>query len=351
MSLARKRILFVDDEPAILRAFGNLLRKDRHRWDVAFADGGPQAVLELERGTFDVVITDMRMPELDGARLLEIVKARSPRTARIMLSGHAESESVLRALPMVHQFLSKPCDGKTLRLAIERCTGDSELPADKSIVGVIGKLPRLPSARLPYEALIRAVDDPSCTIAELVAIVQTDPAMCAKVLQIVNTPYFGTGQSITSLPHAISTLGLEMMREIARSTMIGPGDHDEDTLTELQETAVSVAQYARRAVADPKLVDTAYAAGLLHDIGRLLLTIELGSRYLEVVLRVKRTGEPLCDVERELLGVTHAEVGGHLMSLWALPQLFVEIATHHHDPRALPGTAHPVLVAVQAATD
>ena len=119
MTGARTRILVVDDEPAILASLGNLLRKDRYRWDLVFAHGGVQALRELAASVFDIVISDMRMPEVDGAELLEAVKLRSPRTIRIMLSGHAESDDALRALPLVHEFLAKPCGIKTLRGVIE----------------------------------------------------------------------------------------------------------------------------------------------------------------------------------------------------------------------------------------
>ena len=114
------RILIVDDEAAILASLGNLLRKDRHRWEFVFAHGGAQALHELANATFDIVITDMRMPGVDGAQVLEAVKERSPKAIRIMLSGHAESDDVIRALPLVHQFLAKPCDIKTLRGVIEQ---------------------------------------------------------------------------------------------------------------------------------------------------------------------------------------------------------------------------------------
>ncbi|HEY0252334.1 MAG TPA: response regulator, partial [Kofleriaceae bacterium] len=126
----RKRIMFVDDEPAVLAALSNLLRRDRHRWDLVFANGGAEAIQQLDAGTFDIVITDMRMPNIDGLAVLAAVKQRSPRTVRIMLSGYAEAELVLQALPLVHQFLSKPCDAKTLRGVIERCGNEARLSND-----------------------------------------------------------------------------------------------------------------------------------------------------------------------------------------------------------------------------
>src|ERR1041384_141580 len=117
----RKRILFVDDESAILAGLQNLLYKDRKRWDLVFALGGDAALREIRAASFDVVISDMRMPGLDGAALLQVVKNECPATVRIIVSGHPDSDAVKRALPVVHQFLTKAGDIKALRAAIERC--------------------------------------------------------------------------------------------------------------------------------------------------------------------------------------------------------------------------------------
>jgi DNA-binding NtrC family response regulator len=114
------RILFVDDDQDILAGLRNRLRAQRSRWDMVFVQSGYEALEELELASFDVVVSDMRMPLMDGAELLAQVKDRHPDVARIVLSGDAERDAVQRALPIVHQFLTKPCDGNVLRAAIEQ---------------------------------------------------------------------------------------------------------------------------------------------------------------------------------------------------------------------------------------
>src|ERR1700693_545622 len=121
------RVLFVDDEPAILRGLKSVFYKDRAVWDMVFAGSAAEALEEMARSTCDVLISDMRMPEMDGARLLEIVKQRWPATCRIILSGPAARESILRVLPTMHSFLSKPCQSADLRAAIERCLSVSAI--------------------------------------------------------------------------------------------------------------------------------------------------------------------------------------------------------------------------------
>jgi response regulator RpfG family c-di-GMP phosphodiesterase len=322
MSTNRKRILFVDDEAAILASLSNLLRKDRHRWDLVFAHGGPEAARLLDDTRFDVIVTDMRMPDIDGAHLLELVRTRSPRTVRIMLSGHAESEAVIRALPLVHQFISKPCDIKTLRGVIERCMQDTGLDPDRSATSATGAVPGLPSHPIRYAELATALADPRCTQGELVAIVERDPAMAAKLLQIANTSYFGSGQAIASIQAAIATVGVEMIRELARSQIFMPARELAPgfSLHELCETAVQCARQARE-VANPRRADEAYAVALLHELGRLVLAFEMPDRYGEVLAKAARSGRPLAEVEREELGVSQEEIRNQLFMLWALPSV------------------------------
>src|SRR6185369_4538284 len=114
------RILFVDDELNVLAGLRDSLRRHRREWDMVFAPGGPEALAELRQKTFDVIVSDMRMPAMDGAALLEQVRAEFPEVARIILSGHAERNAVLRALPVAQQFLSKPCDAHVLEGVLKR---------------------------------------------------------------------------------------------------------------------------------------------------------------------------------------------------------------------------------------
>jgi DNA-binding NtrC family response regulator len=120
MTAPRKRILFVDDEPAILSALRNLLYKARERWEMVFVGGAQEALAALRAAPFDVVVSDLRMPGMDGAALLGIVRDEFPTTVRLMLSGYGEPEAVVRAQQVAHELLGKPCDPAMLRAVLER---------------------------------------------------------------------------------------------------------------------------------------------------------------------------------------------------------------------------------------
>jgi YesN/AraC family two-component response regulator len=114
-----RRVLFVDDDQYILDGLQNLLRKQRSRWDMCFALGGAAALELFAAAPFDVIVSDMRMPGMDGAELLAHVRERYPAARRIVLSGYAEPAAVQRALEVAHQFLSKPCRAPDLIDAID----------------------------------------------------------------------------------------------------------------------------------------------------------------------------------------------------------------------------------------
>ena len=110
-----RRILFVDDDPRILEELRDMLRPQRHDWEMAFAPSGDAALALMQASPFDVIVSDMRMPGMDGAALLARVRQEYPQVVRIVLSSHTELSTALRVVPVAHQFLAKPCDAEMLR--------------------------------------------------------------------------------------------------------------------------------------------------------------------------------------------------------------------------------------------
>jgi HD-like signal output (HDOD) protein len=335
-----RKILFVDDEQAVLDGLRDMLRKQRKEWHMVFASGGEAALRELEKTQFDVVVSDMRMPGLDGAALLQRVKERYPATARIILSGQADRASVVRALPVAHQFLSKPCDAETLRVVVERACTLQRTLCDEGVRAIIGKLDKLPSAPQTYWDLTSAAAKPECGIADFAAIVEQDPAMSVKVLQLVNSAYFGLPQRITSVQQAVSRLGGELLKALALSVhafgLMAEAPVKGFSLEHLQQHSLLTARFAKTLVQpDPQRSSELFTAAVVHDIGKLILAMGMPEGFAEV-LRVSATSSrPLHAIESELLHVTHAEVGGYLLGFWGLPLSIVEAVAFHHAPNLL----------------
>jgi HD-like signal output (HDOD) protein len=348
----KTRILFVDDEPQVLRGFQTMMRKDRERWDLSFALGSEVALSELHKRPYDVVISDMRMPGMDGAELLALIKRQWPATVRIMLSGESDRESIARALPSLHQFIAKPCDGATLRGIIERSARVISKSADAQVRAAIGGVDKLPTPSRLYFELSHLASTPTSTIAQVAQVVSEDPAMTAKILQLVNSAFFGIAEHTSSVSAAVSYLGVDLIRYLALSqAMFECVDREPFagfSTEHIQRTSLQTAALARKIVRGSRR-DEAFVAGLLHDLGQVILAVTLRETYAAVAEVVRITGEPLATVERDFLGITHGDVGAYLLGIWGLPAEIVAGVAFHHAPGSGPPAHADIVTAVHVA--
>jgi HD-like signal output (HDOD) protein len=348
---ATTRILFVDDEPAILSGLRSLLHRQRKDWEMVFALGSEQAIEQLEAQPFQIVVTDMRMPKLDGAQLLHLVQERWPSTCRIVLSGHAEREAMLRVVPAMHVFLAKPCDSKTLRGAISRCLEVHARTDNPVLRTLIGRVDKLPSPPHLHAALTKLAKDPRTSLDELGSAIATDTAFATKVMQLANSTAFGEVET-TSLPRAVRCLGLELLRSLALSpTIYAPasGPALPWSLGRMQDLALRSAVLARRYVRTPALAEVAFVTALVRDVGRIVLALGLPDGYAATLAECAASGESVCDAERRNFGADHAQIGGRLLQMWGLPQLIVDAVAAHHEPRGCTGDLAEVVAAVHVA--
>lgn len=335
-----KRVLFVDDEQNILDGLRNLLWKYRRKLDMAFARGGEAALEQLAEGPFDVIVSDMRMPGMDGATLLQKVKQEYPDTVRIVLSGHAERETIFRALPVSHQFLSKPCGAEKLCNVIEQACRLRELVSDESLRKAVGGIEKLPSLQTTYHELMHAMAQPDASAQTVAGIVQKDPAMCAKLMQLVNSACFGPMKSVTRIDQAVDYLGLELIRNLALTVNAFASLEQTPSSSVVsfeaqQQHSFLTAKVASRLFPDPQKAQDAFTAGLLHDVGNMALELCVPERF------------PVCP--DQVGGTTHAEVGAYLLGLWGLPYPIVETVAYHHYPAGAAETTFDLPSAINVA--
>jgi HD-like signal output (HDOD) protein len=348
-----KRILFVDDEPAALEGLRFRLHRMSGKWDIGWADSGPLAIEQMERQPYDVVVTDLRMPGMDGAKLLEIVSARWPQTIRIVLSGHADPQQTMRVVPLVHQYLSKPCDPRQLEDVIDRCLLLNDLlhgPRLRAIVGRIRKLPAIPRI---YSALQDIVNDDKVTVSEVARLVGTDPAIAARVLQIVNSAFFRRARRITNIEQAVSYLGFTVICNVATSVEIfsqWPSNASSHVnRAKLQAHVRAVAAAASALTVKTSIADDTMLAGLLHDIGYWVLAQESSAELRASIELAAASGIPMHEAESHVIGASHAEIGAYLLGIWGLPYPVIEAVAHHHEPKRVSQSYFDVLAALSIA--
>jgi HD-like signal output (HDOD) protein len=347
-----KKILFVDDDPSILQGLQRMLRKHGREWHMEFAGGGDEAKQRLTREPFDVIVTDMRMPGVDGAALLAHVHNLYPQTVRIVLTGHAETEAAMRAVSVAHQFLCKPCDPDVLKGVVNRACGLHSLLAGTSLTETIGTIDSLPVLPTVYRDLLAALADPEVELEDVADVVARDPGISAKILQLVNSSFFGLARAVTDMRQATSCLGLNTIRNLTLSVEVFRSFEGHDPgiikLEREQRHALLAARIAKQLLPNRIQSENAFLAAMLHDVGKLIMAFKMPEAFAAAE-RDRQPDEPGYAAEERLHGVSHAEIGAYLLGLWGLPYPIVEAVANHHHPGRVPHTSFDILGAVHVA--
>lgn len=355
--MKKKTILFVDDEPNILSALKRMLRSMRKEMDFHFAESGAEALALVEEVAPDVIVSDMRMPGMDGATLLTSIKEHHPHITRIMLTGQADEESIMRTVDVVHQFLAKPSNPDTLREVLTRACALHEVmqnDALKSLVASLGSLPSLPEI---YQELQQKLKEPECSIGDVSAIIEKDLSMSAKVLHLVNSAFFGLYKNIDTPSRAVNLLGLDTIKAL----VLGIGVFSEMksppskifSINSLWTHCITTATYAKsiaKMETDNKEdIDNAFIGGMIHDIGKLLLFATLREQYEQSVAKAQDEQAFLFETEKMVFNADHSDVGAYLIGLWGLPGSVVEAIAFHHRLDEYPVPSFCPALAVHAA--
>ena len=346
-----KRVIFVDDEPQVLQGLRVSLYSRRKDWDMHFVENGAKALELMRASRFDVLVTDLRMPGVDGATLVARTRTDSPDTIRIVLSGYANEQQSQRLVSLAHRYLSKPCEPKQLEECVDRCLATQSLIQSAEVRAQLGSVTGLPPMPATFAALQRALADPAIDSSKVAVIIQKDPAISAKVLQVCNSAFFRLPRRVASIQQAVSYLGLSTVRSMVLSAeLFDPGNTmcAALDLPQLQRHALSVAALAQSLAADTAWAGDAFLAGLLHDVGLLLLGRE-HKDAMQRALEAAAAGMPLADAERKFTGIDHGTAGAYLLGLWGLPFEVVEAIAHHAEPARIAQSSFDVLSAVGIA--
>lgn len=353
----KKNIIFVDDDKHVLDGMRRMLRPLRKKFNMHFAESGRKALEIMSEAEFDIVVSDMRMPGMDGSELLARVKEQHPATMRIILTGQASEDSTLRTVSVAHQFLDKPCEPERLKNVLHRALFIKKLmayPTLEKLAAGIGTLPSLPSV---YVEIQEKLADPESSLEDVAVCIEKDVVMCAKILQLVNSAFFGHFAEVKSPAKAVHFLGLETIKALVLSLHVfqeyeGAGKLPL-SLEELWSHSLKVANLAkliaRNETDDEKIIDASFMAGMLHDIGKLILAAGLADRYGKAMKQAKSEELECWQAETREFKVSHAEVGAYLLGLWGLPGPIVEPIAYHHRAEKYPSEKFDSLTALFAA--
>jgi len=351
----KKRILFVDDEENVLTGLKRIVHAMRHEWSARFASSGQQALQCLDEEVFDVVVSDMRMPGMDGAELLSEISSEYPQMIRILLSGQCDMAAFIGSACPAHQLLAKPCEADALKRTIARAIALRSLLNNETLRAIIMQMNTLPSPPTMYLRIEQELGREDSSMQRVGQIIGEDIAMTAKLLQLVNSPFFGFRQNIESPARAAAMLGVNTVQFIMLhvQTFAVPDPAMEQVIEQISGHCMLVASLARevakRQGESAECCLDAYLGGMMHDLGRLIIAVNMSEQYRAVAQQAAQSQQAVWQVEQQQIGVTHAEIGAYLLGLWGLPESVVEIVQYHHAPERCKRDGFFALAAVHVA--
>ena len=338
-----KSVLVVDDEKQILRSFNRLFMDAPY--EIHTAESGQDALALLAGTQVDMIISDMRMPGMDGYALLREVKRLYPETIRLILSGYADERVIFNALQnnLAKLYLFKPWNNVEIMSTIDRVfQAEGELK-EMRLFETVNVLEDLSVQLTTYNRLVALIEQDAAMDA-LAAVIEEDPAITTRVLRIANSAFYGTNTG--SVRQAITFLGLINVRNIVLTSSIFESAPNtplvrsrldilwrQSTLT----SRIMLLLYQR--VINRKPTGDILSAGLLHDIGKLVTLNRFPDKFMRLFENPDMTDVPWQDaMETELFGKTHTDIGAYLLHWWGLPYALMESARFHHmpdDPRVI----------------
>ncbi|MFO7760641.1 MAG: HDOD domain-containing protein [Thermodesulfobacteriota bacterium] len=356
--MSSKRVLFVDDEPNVLAGLRRMLHPLRKGLDMAFVESGREALEAMAEKAYDVVVVDMRMPGMSGDELLKKIQEQYPETIRLILTGQAHNEAMLRTVGVAHQVLDKPCEPERLKIVLHRACKLHQILTNKNLRQLVARIDSLPSLPSIYARVQRLLTDPESSVDDVAQCIASDVGMSAKVLQLVNSAFFGLFQQVGSPAQAVHLLGLDTIKSLVLSVQIFSQYEENNikilSLDKLWKHSLATGTCAKRIAesecsGNKEIIDDAFISGLLHDVGKLVLAANMPEEYHRVLELADREKIHHWEAEKRILEASHAEVGAYLLGLWGLPSAVMEGVIYHHQPAASPEKKFGPVTAVHSA--
>lgn len=333
-----KRILFVDDEAQILKSLERLFIAYDNDYEVLTAESGAEALAILEKQEADLVVSDMRMPGMDGYELLRRIKLLYPEVLRVILSGYSEEQMIVKALQqgVAKMYMLKPWENDQLVKMIEQLLKTEDLLKSKDLLRIINNIDELPTIKSSYQKIIAMIEEDR-DISEIAKEIEKDQSITTRVLHVANSAFYSVKTG--SVQHAVAYLGLCNVRNLIFSASIFDAFDamkvNIDYISKLWNHSFltnKILAFIYEECKGVKMNELSSTAGLLHNIGIVFILNFFAKNYKTI--RDKAQNEQIDLLELELIeyGITHQEAGGYLLQWWDLPFPIVEAALYHHNP-------------------
>jgi putative nucleotidyltransferase with HDIG domain len=337
----KRNILLVDDDILVLKALKRSLRKFKDQCNVLYAQSAQEALDQLGQDPIDVLITEVRLITGDCEIFLRSFLKRHPGAARIVLTGYTASDAIFKFAGLAHQLLAKPWSDQTLIETIQRADLISRMLSDERLKQRLHQIENFPSIPSVYTELTQKLNDSAASMEEIGAIIIRDPSLTIKLLQIVNSPYYGLPMPVTDPLKAVNLLGLDIVKGFVLTSGIFK-QYEQSSMAGLQidalwqhslKSANIVRQIAKREHVEKDVGEASFIASLLHDVGKIIIASNFPDEYKEICSNSASDNLFGWQAEQAVLGVSHAEIGAYLLGLWGLPLTIVKAVQEHHQPK------------------
>jgi HD-like signal output (HDOD) protein/ActR/RegA family two-component response regulator len=353
----RSGVLFVEDEDLLRTMYESLSDALQNHYSIFTASDGEQALKVLQKRHIDVVVTDLTMPGMDGFKFLAHVVKAQPDAARIIISGYADRLKVARCLFVGHRYFPKPCDLNALGALLLRLASFREIISNDRVRRLIGGIGSLPGPPETFLKLQKLMESSTSSLDDVGKLLEQDPAVTAKLLQLVNSAQFGLPQKIISATEAVQLLGLGavsgLLLGLQAFTAYNGQPGKNAPPAELWDHSLRVACAARNIARAQSFGlqsrERAFLAGLLHDVGRIVIHANAADEFAEVVKSAERFRIPITEAESRRFGATYAEIGAYLLALWGIDEEVTSIVQYQDRLASFPGKDPAALAAMHVA--
>lgn len=331
--IVKKTILFVDDEKQILSSLRRLFM--RTEYETVFAMDGKEALEVMEEKEIDLIVTDIRMPIMDGYKLLRLTKEKHPKVIRMAFSGYTDKVKIFNALEtgLVKIYIFKPWDNKELLNTIDGILDIKDKLTDRNIFDMfnnISSLPTIPSLYYEISNLIEKDAD----ISEISKVIEKDQSISAKILHLANSSFYKN--RVGSITEAVMYIGLENVKHVVMTNTV----FEDEKISQVHKRKLwehvsltnKITKYIYEKIHQRKIPNIIATAGLMHDIGKTFLYKNFLKEYNEIMDRYKTEGGGILEKEREFIDFDHCVIGSFLLNWWEFPIGIIESALYHHDP-------------------
>jgi putative nucleotidyltransferase with HDIG domain len=332
-------VLFVDDEPLMRELYTNLAKVLGPDFQIRTVSGGVEALDLLAKEPFDIIVSDLSMPQMPGGEFLTIVERLYPETMRVVISGIGDELAVARCLMYGHRYFQKPLQLKEIADLIRRISRHGKVLRSERVKKIVGRSDVLPTPPETYLRLTELLQDTDSPLDEVAGVIESDPGLTARLLQVVNSVAFGYGGKLTTVEEAVQIAGVEVVRSLLLALQARHFAEkrlkNKQLLTTFWQHSIETGARCRTLARAERLSLTeqeiCFTAGLLHDIGKLVLAASEEKIYAELIAASVRDSVPVFDRELDVYGATHADIGAYLLGLWGLPDTIIHPVERHHN--------------------